>query len=50
MTAVPPMFFTADIASLLKIPEWRVVKFATGREYELAACMTSKVSVRSRWH
>jgi len=35
MTAVPTMFFTADIASLLKIPEWRVVKFATGHEYQI---------------
>jgi DNA-binding transcriptional MerR regulator len=29
----PSMFFTADIATLLKIPEWRVIKFAMGSEY-----------------
>lgn len=29
------IFFTADIAALLKIPEWRVLKFAEGSEYQI---------------
>ena len=35
MAEYPTMFFTADIASLLKIPEWRVIKFAMGSEYQI---------------
>jgi DNA-binding transcriptional MerR regulator len=29
------LFFTVDIAELLKIPEWRVLKFAEGSEYQI---------------
>jgi DNA-binding transcriptional MerR regulator len=32
----PNIFFTADIATLLDIPEWRVIKFAQGAEYQIA--------------
>jgi DNA-binding transcriptional MerR regulator len=32
----PNMFFTADIAALLEIAEWRVIKFAQGTEYQIA--------------
>jgi DNA-binding transcriptional MerR regulator len=32
----PNIFFTADIATLLKIAEWRVIKFAQGAEYQIA--------------
>jgi DNA-binding transcriptional MerR regulator len=29
------VFFTADIAALLRVPEWRVIKFAMGSEYQI---------------
>jgi hypothetical protein len=32
----PNIFFTADIAALLRIAEWRVIKFAQGAEYQIA--------------
>lgn len=34
-TNFPTIFFTADIAALLKIAEWRVLKFAQGTEYQI---------------
>jgi DNA-binding transcriptional MerR regulator len=35
-TEIPKIFFTADIVALLKIPEWRVLKFAQGTEYQIS--------------
>src|SRR5271154_6317728 len=35
VAAYPNVFFTADIATLLGIPEWRVIKFADGIEYQI---------------
>ena len=36
MTAeFPTIFFTADIMKLLDIPEWRVIKFVEGNEYQI---------------
>lgn len=31
----PNMFFTADVAELLRVPEWRVIKFAMASEYKI---------------
>jgi DNA-binding transcriptional MerR regulator len=44
----PNIFFTADIASLLRIAEWRVIKFAQGAEYKIAPSHSEAAGSGSR--
>ncbi len=30
---VPEIFVTAQISKLLRVPEWRIIKFVGGKEY-----------------
>lgn len=38
MRTLPNMtdiYFTADVAEILQVPEWRVIRFAAGNEYQI---------------
>ena len=44
----PNIFFTADVAELLKIPEWRVIKFSQSAEYQITPSHSDATGSGSR--
>jgi hypothetical protein len=47
-SGVPKIFFTADIAAVLNVPEWRILKFAQGREYQITPSQNAAEGSGSR--
>jgi DNA-binding transcriptional MerR regulator len=48
MAQLPQIFFTGDIVEILEIEEWRVLKFAEGKEYQIRPAQSQAQGSGSR--
>jgi hypothetical protein len=46
--ALPEIFVTAQIAKLLGVPEWRIIKFVGGKEYGIKPALSEAAGSGTR--
>jgi len=45
---LPEVFVTAQIAKLLRVPEWRIIKFVGGKEYRITPALSEAAGSGTR--